>query len=102
MRVGFTIAKGDLDLAKKAIGKLVDDKGYKDLKVSTESGLAKVSVVGTGMRSYSGVAGRTFSALTANDIDIHMISTSEIKISVVVDEKSADKSVAVLHKEFIA
>lgn len=101
MRVGCTIAKGDLDLANKAISKLVEEKGYKDLKVSSESGLAKVSVVGTGMRSYSGVAGRTFSALTASDIDIHMISTSEIKISVVVDEAVADRSVVVLHKEFI-
>lgn len=101
MRVGFTIAKADLDLAKKAIHKLVESKGYQNLKVSSESGLAKVSVVGTGMRSYSGVAGRTFSTLTANDVDIQMISTSEIKISVVVDEKAADKSVTALHQEFI-
>lgn len=101
MRLGFTIAKADVDLAKKAIEKLVEKSGYKDLTLSAESGLAKVSVVGTGMRSYSGVAGRTFSALTASDIDIHMISTSEIKISVVVDEACAEKAVAVLHKEFI-
>jgi len=101
MRLGFSVGKSDLDAATRAIAALVKDKGYKDLGVSTETGLAKVSVVGVGMRSYAGVAGRTFSALTRNDIDIHMISTSEIKISCVVTEGDADRAARALHGEFV-
>ncbi len=101
MRVGFTVAKTDLEGAKRAIAKLMEEKRYPAVTVSTESGLAKVSTVGVGMRSYSGVAGRTFGALTSHGISINMISTSEIKISVVVAEQDADKATSVLHKEFI-
>ncbi len=101
MRVGFSVAKTDLDAAGRAIGKLIEEKKYAGVTVSTESGLAKVSAVGVGMRSYAGVAGRTFAALTGHGIGINMISTSEIKISVVVDEKDADKATQVLHAEFI-
>lgn len=101
MRVGFSVAKTDLDAAGRAISKLIEEKKYAGVTVSTESGLAKVSAVGVGMRSYAGVAGRTFSALTSHGIGINMISTSEIKISVVVDEKDADKATQVLHAEFI-
>ncbi len=101
MKLGFTIAKSDLDAAKKAISALVRDQNYRDVKVSAESDLAKVSVVGVGMKNYAGVAGRTFSALASHEIDINMISTSEIKISVVIDEADAQKAMAILHKEFI-
>lgn len=101
MRVGFSVAKTDLDAATRAISKLTAESGYSGVAVSTESGLAKVSAVGVGMRSYAGVAGRTFAALTSHGIGINMISTSEIKISVVVDEKDADKATQVLHAEFI-
>jgi len=101
MRLGFTIAKSDLDLARRAIGKLAEEKGYRDLKIEVESGLAKISAVGVGMRSYAGVAGRTFSALTSSGVVIHMISTSEIKISVVVNERDSDLATRALHQEFI-
>jgi len=101
MRVGFTIAKSDLDSAHQALARLVEDKGLEGLEISAESGLAKVSAVGVGMRSYAGVAGRTFTALTSQGIGIHMISTSEIKISVVVAEKDAELATRVLHAEFI-
>lgn len=101
MRLGFSVGKSDLDAATRAIDTLVKDKGYQGLDVTTETGLAKVSVVGVGMRSYAGVAGRTFSALTRNDIDIHMISTSEIKISCVVTEGDADRAARALHGEFV-
>jgi aspartate kinase len=101
MRLGFSVGKADLDAATRAIDSLVKEKGYKGLETATETGLAKVSVVGVGMRSYAGVAGRTFSALTRNDIDIHMISTSEIKISCVVAESDADRAARALHAEFV-
>jgi aspartate kinase len=101
MRLGFTIAKSDLDLAQRGLGELMNEKGYHELKVATETGLAKVSVVGVGMRSYAGVASRAFTALTGGGIDIHMISTSEIKISCVVGESDAERATQALHKEFI-
>lgn len=101
MKLGFTIAKSDLDSAKKAITQLVRENGYLDVKVLAETGLAKVSVVGVGMKEYAGVAGRTFSALTSHGIDINMISTSEIKISVVIEELEAEKAMKVLHLAFL-
>lgn len=101
MKLGFTVAKSDLDTAKAAIQTLVQKQGYKDLKATSETGLAKVSVVGVGMRSYAGVAARTFAALTSQEINIHMISTSEIKISVVVTEADADRATRALHDEFV-
>jgi aspartate kinase len=101
MRVGFTVAKSDLEQAKSAVRELAAERGYTGLQATAETGLAKVSAVGVGMRSYAGVAGRTFRALAAKDIDIRMISTSEIKISVVVDDKAAEAAVRALHAEFV-
>jgi aspartate kinase len=101
MRVGFTVAKSDLDTTRRAVDALVKAKGYGDLTLAAETDLSKVSVVGVGMRSYAGVAGRTFTALTSQDIDIHMISTSEIKISVVVSSREADRATRALHAEFV-
>ena len=100
-RLGFTIAKSDLDVARSAIDAVASEKGWRDLRASVETGLAKVSVVGVGMRSYAGVAGRTFRALSAAGVDIHMISTSEIKISCVVEDAAADGAMRALHAEFI-
>ncbi|MCX6997272.1 MAG: ACT domain-containing protein, partial [Kiritimatiellaeota bacterium] len=62
--------------------------------------IAKISIVGIGMRSHSGIAARMFSALAEHGIDLHMISTSEIKISVVIPKAQADEAVRVLHREF--
>jgi len=101
LRLGFTIASSDLDAARKVIAELAASKGYDNLKIVAEGGLAKVSAVGVGMRSYAGVAGRTFHALTSQGIVIHMISTSEIKISVVVDEAEATRATQALHREFV-
>ena len=101
MRLGFTVAKADLDTATRAIAALIAEKNYGGMRVDTETGIAKVSAVGVGMHSYSGVAGRTFAALTGADIDIHMISTSEIKISCVVNERDADRATRALHDEFV-
>ena len=60
-----------------------------------------VAVIGVGMRSHPGVAARTFAALTKKAIDIHMISTSEIKISCVIDEENSELASQALHDEFI-
>jgi aspartate kinase len=62
--------------------------------------MAKVSIVGMGMRSHAGIAAKMFRTLAEEGINIQMISTSEIKISVVVDEKYAELAVRVLHKAF--
>jgi aspartate kinase len=62
--------------------------------------IAKVSIVGVGMRSHAGIASAAFRALAEEGINIQMISTSEIKISVVIDEKYTELAVRVLHKAF--
>ena len=65
-----------------------------------DENIAKISVVGVGMRSHSGVASRMFDALARARVNIQMISTSEIKISCVIDHKSGKKAVQVLHRAF--
>ena len=74
--------------------------GRKDMSF-TDKGCAKVSIVGAGMQSHSGVASTMFEALFNQNINIKMISTSEIKISVIIDEQDADKAVAAIHDAFI-
>ena len=100
-RLGFTVTKTDLEQTLQAITSLSQKPRFSSLKISSETGLSKVSVVGVGMHSYAGVAGRTFKALTTADINIHMISTSEIKISCVVGETQADPAIRALHAEFL-
>ena len=103
-RLGFTVAKGDLSATVETIGQLAKKSAGSgtgaSVRADTESGLAKVSVVGVGMRSYAGVAGKTFAALSDAGIQIHMISTSEIKISCVIAETDGAKACQVLHKAF--
>ena len=69
--------------------------------VSVDESLAKVSIVGAGMESHPGVASKMFEALFDAGINIHMISTSEIKISVLIDAKYADKAVSAVHDAFL-
>lgn len=71
---------------------------YEDLVVDTD--VAKISVVGIGMRSHAGVAARMFEALAAENINIKVISTSEIKISVLIDRKYMELAVQALHDAF--
>ena len=66
----------------------------------SDENIAKVSVVGVGMRSHSGVAAKMFQALAEKEVNIQMISTSEIKISVVIDQKDVAKAVAAIHEKF--
>lgn len=100
LKLGFTTSTGVIDQVKKGIEALREE-GLSTLEIEIETDLAKVSAVGVGMQSYSGVAGRAFSALIDQGIDIHMISTSEIKISCVVSAKSAQAAAQALHSEFI-
>lgn len=69
-------------------------------QILTSNNIAKISVVGVGMRSHAGVASRMFHALSQENINIQMIGTSEIKVSLVVDEKYTELAVRVLHKAF--
>jgi aspartate kinase len=101
MKLGFTVGTEDIKSARDGIAQLAAS-GLEGLKIEVESDLAKVSAVGVGMQSYSGVAGRAFSALTEEGIDIHMISTSEIKISCVVSAESGEIASRALHSEFIS
>ncbi len=95
----FTLPRGDL---KKAV-KLVQETGKTlgEPKIETDDQICKVSIVGVGMRSHSGVAAQMFATLAKEKINIQMISTSEIKVSVVIDEKDMDRAVKALHKVFI-
>ncbi len=94
----FTVTKADL---KKAL--LITNESAKEIKakeVQSDENISKVSIVGLGMRSHAGVATRMFAILAKNNINIQMISTSEIKISVIIDEKYTELAVRVLHEEF--
>lgn len=96
--ISFTVPKGDARGAKETLSKLAEEMGVQDIQL-TES-IAKVSIVGVGMRSHSGVAAKMFSSLAAEGINIMMISTSEIKISCVIDSKYTELAVRTLHDVF--
>ncbi|MCL4510376.1 MAG: aspartate kinase [Bacteroidetes bacterium] len=96
--MSFTVPRGDYKRAIHILQDLVKQK--KAAWVVGDEKIAKVSVVGVGMRTHSGVAAKMFKALASAGVNIQMISTSEIKISVVVNEKDMKKAVDVLHKEF--
>jgi len=96
--ISFTVPINDLQQSLSVVESVVPEVASSG--VTHDKNIAKVSIVGVGMRSHSGIAARMFSALAENGIDIHMISTSEIKISVVIPKAQANKAVKVLHKEF--
>jgi aspartate kinase len=96
--ISFTVPKNDSARAVKALKRLSKKIGFRS--ISTDLDLSKVSVVGIGMRSHAGVAAAMFDVLGKNRINIEMISTSEIKISCVVQRKHMEKAVQLLHKEF--
>lgn len=95
----FTVPKADHKKALKIMEETLPEVHAKGIKVDTE--IAKVSVVGVGMRTHAGVAAKMFQVLAAEGINIEMISTSEIKISVVIDAKYSELAVRVLHDAFI-
>ena len=96
--VTFTVANDDLERAKKVIEDAQSDIVFG--KLETMSGLAKVSIVGVGMRSHAGVAQKMFAILAKQEINIHVISTSEIKVSVLIDADHVEAAVQALHAGF--
>ena len=94
--ISFTVSEEQLDQAVAVL-----EEVYGKGKVSVEKDVAKVSVVGAGMETNAGVAAKMFEALYSVGANIQMISTSEIKISVLIDRNDADKAVAAIHEAFI-
>jgi aspartate kinase len=97
--LSFTVARPDLPKALQLLRERVQPQ-IRCQDVTGEDRIAKVSIVGMGMRSHAGIAAKMFGTLAAEGINIQMISTSEIKITVVVDEKYAELAMRVLHKAF--
>jgi aspartate kinase len=96
--ISFTVTKEDINKATKIvqeIGKLINARD-----ISSDPNICKVSIVGAGMRSHPGVAAKMFSALSNESINIVMISTSEIRVSCIIEEKYGELAVRVLHKVF--
>ena len=94
----FTVHRNDVESAYEVLEGVAKDLGAREVR--KDSKICKVSVVGVGMRSHAGVASQMFETLAAEGINIQMISTSEIKISVVVDEKYLELAVRALHQAF--
>jgi len=97
--LSFTVDKPDLLKAQKVIDGLKKEIGFGDV-IATEK-IAKLSIVGVGMKSHSGVAGKMFETLAKEGVNIDMISTSEIKISVVIDLAKGDQAMRAVHAAFL-
>ena len=98
--ISFTVARDDAETAKDTLEELKDSIGFKSIEVDDH--VAKVSIVGAGMAHNAGVASKMFEALYSAGINIQMISTSEIKVSVLVDERDADRAVQAIHDRFFS
>jgi len=96
--VSFTVLTEDLAKTMKVAKRVAREIGAGE--VIKDEGIAKISIVGIGMRSHAGIAARMFKALASNKINIEMISTSEIKISCVISKKHAEMALKTLHDEF--
>jgi aspartate kinase len=96
--ISFTVPSNEAGKAAKALQPVVKEIGARDASSTTE--IAKLSVVGIGMRSHPGVAAKMFETLAANGVNIDMISTSEIKISVIIKLADADKAARAIHDAF--
>src|SRR6187200_214485 len=96
--ISFTIHEDELENARTILMPVLGELGAR--RLNTASGVAKLSVVGIGMRSHSGVAARLFACLGRAGINIQMVSTSEIKIAVIIDEKEAERAARLIHAEF--
>lgn len=106
-RIGFTVEENDLRRTEQDIQAWMQStkdpsltRVLKHMKVDTEGGLAKVSIVGVGMHSHPGVASRMFALLAGESIDIRMISTSEIKVSCVIAKQDGEKAAGAVHAGF--
>ncbi|HEU4512829.1 MAG TPA: aspartate kinase [Nocardioidaceae bacterium] len=96
--ISFTLPRADGQVAMAALAQLKDEVGYDSLLYDDRIG--KVSLIGAGMRSHPGVTAKFFAALASAGVNIEMISTSEIRISVIVDESQVDDAVAATHTAF--
>lgn len=96
--VAFTVPKSDFKKTLQIVKETIKEFGGKEVKSNED--IAKVSIVGVGMRSHSNVATQMFSALAKEGINIQMISTSEIKISCIIDSKYTELAVRALHDAF--
>jgi aspartate kinase len=96
--ISFTLTRDELPKAKDTLNPVAKEIGAVDL--IAQDGIAKLSVVGIGMRSHSGVAAKLFESLSAGGINIQMISTSEIKIAVILDESRVDQAANLAHDAF--
>jgi aspartate kinase len=96
--ITFTVNKTDLSQAEELLGEIAKDLGA--LEVDSDKRIAKVSIVGVGMRSHAGVAAKMFEALSDEGINIQLITTSEIKITVVIEERYLELAVRALHSVF--
>jgi len=96
--IDFTVARGDLLDAKNVVSKFIQRGDIRADSYNEE--MCKVSIVGVGMKSHTGVAAKAFTTMAENNININMISTSEIKVSMVIDEKYAELAVRGLHDAY--
>ena len=96
--ISFTIPEEDAERVTVILKDNAEMLGYEDVSINTK--VAKVSIVGAGMASNSGVAAKMFEALAMAGINIRMISTSEIKISVLINEEDSEKAVKAIHEQF--
>ncbi len=95
-RLAFSLPMSDLELARDVISKAYGDK----VSITVMEDKAKISIVGVGMRNYSGVAYRFFNVLSKNNIDIDLVTTSDIKVSAIIDKESLSDAANQLHTEF--
>ncbi|MFA6055031.1 MAG: aspartate kinase [Thermodesulfovibrionales bacterium] len=96
--ISFTVPRSDSKKAMKITEEIVSEIGSKEVKM--REGIAKISIIGVGMRTHSGVAAKMFETLAKHNVNIMMISTSEIKISCIIDAKYSELAVRILHDAF--
>ena len=96
--ITFTIPEGSKDLCQKILEENQENLRFSSMNISTD--VAKVSIVGAGMAENTGIAASMFEALYNNQINIHMISTSEIKVSVLIDKADSEKAMRAIHDKF--
>ena len=96
--ISFTLNKDELAKTQQALASVAKELGAKE--ISTLDGIAKLSIVGIGMRSHSGIAAKLFDALSVGGINIQLISTSEIKTAVIIDESRIDEAANLAHEAF--
>ncbi len=94
----FTVSKEDEHATSEVIKQMKNSLDFDDVIIDSQ--IAKVSLVGVGMRTHAGIASTAFKALSENDVNIQMISTSEIKITIVINESAVTKAVKALHQAF--